>query len=61
MWLGGGGGDRGNRRRGKIGGGGGGTNLLLPQLFGHILGGTARHIDPGLGEEGAGPGSEHIK
>ena len=41
--------------------GGGGTNLLLPQLFGHILGGTARHIDPGLGEEGAGPGSEHIK
>ena len=33
------------------------SHLLFSQLFGHILGRAARHINPGLAEEGAG--SEH--
>ena len=32
-------------------------HLLLPQLLGHVLGRAARHVDPGLAEEGAG--AEH--
>ena len=31
--------------------------LLFSELLGHILGGAARHVDPCLGEEGAG--SQH--
>ena len=33
------------------------SHLLFSQLFGHILGRAARHINPGLAEEGAG--AEH--
>ena len=32
-------------------------HLLLPELLGNVLGRAAGHIDPGLGEEGAG--TEH--
>jgi hypothetical protein len=31
------------------------THLLLPELLGHVLGRAAGHVNPGLGEEGAGP------
>ena len=30
-------------------------HLLFAQLFGHVLGRAAGHIDPRLGEEGARP------